>query len=370
MCLGVFIYFFLQNSVVERHFGNPRRDPLTRSRILKLQRSLLPDQAILIYDDVRNERVCVALTRSARCIVPVGPVPASAQTQSLPTVVWDHEAQTHARESLLRPLKALPPVKHLFIILGPDDLVEFPFAVVAQGQSISYGTPYILDRVLEPGTRAPGRGVLALGSASSEVGLQSVAKLDKWAGAETVRREVEGRRWRAVHICGPFDRQQCVFATTDAQRRVRTSDLLRADTELLVLSSSETAFGVDASSRGGPFDSLGWTNVFEALGGPDGPSVYAECVDLTEAAEGGGMPTRGLLVSRTCRFCLVHVWRKDEAASRALLRAFYKNWEPRDPRDIVAAAQALREAQEEVRSQTDWRHPYYWAGWQLWSVSP
>jgi len=31
-------------------------------------------------------------------------------------------------------------------------------------------------------------------------------------------------------------------------------------------------------------------------------------------------------------------------------------------------ATALREAQAHVRAQAKWRHPYYWAAWQLWRL--
>ena len=32
-----------------------------------------------------------------------------------------------------------------------------------------------------------------------------------------------------------------------------------------------------------------------------------------------------------------------------------------------AAATALKRAQDFVRSHAVWKHPYYWAGWQLWA---
>ena len=31
-------------------------------------------------------------------------------------------------------------------------------------------------------------------------------------------------------------------------------------------------------------------------------------------------------------------------------------------------AEALRKAQEFIRSQGKWKHPYYWAAWVLWGL--
>ena len=53
-------------------------------------------------------------------------------------------------------------------------------------------------------------------------------------------------------------------------------------------------------------------------------------------------------------------------ATRALMLRFYALWDPGDGEPGIPAAEALRRAQAYVRGQKRWRHPYYWAGWQLW----
>ena len=74
--------------------------------------------------------------------------------------------------------------------------------------------------------------------------------------------------------------------------------------------------------------------------------------------------------------------RVDDAATRALMVRFYELWNPR--RDAhgaaagatgsspaptaITASEALRAAQEHVRAQPRWRHPYYWAAWVLWGL--
>jgi CHAT domain-containing protein len=63
---------------------------------------------------------------------------------------------------------------------------------------------------------------------------------------------------------------------------------------------------------------------------------------------------------------LASLWKVDDAATLALMKRFYEAWNPRDGRPGLATAAALRAAQQHVRAQEKWRHPYYWAAWVLW----
>jgi CHAT domain-containing protein len=47
---------------------------------------------------------------------------------------------------------------------------------------------------------------------------------------------------------------------------------------------------------------------------------------------------------------------------------FYELWNPKDGSKGLATAEALRQAQEFVRAQEKWKHPYYWAAWVLWGL--
>ena len=60
---------------------------------------------------------------------------------------------------------------------------------------------------------------------------------------------------------------------------------------------------------------------------------------------------------------IVSLWKVDDDATRALMTKFYEVWQSQP------AARALQEAQEFVRSQEKWRHPSYWAAWQLWGLA-
>ena len=56
-----------------------------------------------------------------------------------------------------------------------------------------------------------------------------------------------------------------------------------------------------------------------------------------------------------------------DEATQALMVEFYRRWNPKNGKG-ESAATALRKAQEHVRTQKKWRHPYYWAAWVLWGL--
>ena len=62
------------------------------------------------------------------------------------------------------------------------------------------------------------------------------------------------------------------------------------------------------------------------------------------------------------------LWKVDDDATRALMTKFYESWNPKDGKPGLATAEALRKAQEFVKSHEKWKHPYYWAAWVLWGL--
>jgi CHAT domain-containing protein len=58
----------------------------------------------------------------------------------------------------------------------------------------------------------------------------------------------------------------------------------------------------------------------------------------------------------------------DDQATQALMREFYRRFDPKDGTPALGTAAALRAAQAHVRSVERWRHPYYWAAWVLWGL--
>jgi CHAT domain-containing protein len=181
-----------------------------------------------------------------------------------------------------------------------------------------------------PGTRAEAKAVgdrVLLGRDASETGL---------------RRAVEaGHRWRAVHLAchGLIRTDRPVLSslalTADAENDGFVSVLdvfrLKIPADLVVLSACETARGSVYHAEG----VVGFTRAFMFAGAPR---------------------------------VLVSLWKVDDEATRALMTKFYQLWSPPDGKQGLPTATALRRAQEHVRAQERWRHPYYWAAWQLWGL--
>jgi CHAT domain-containing protein len=113
----------------------------------------------------------------------------------------------------------------------------------------------------------------------------------------------------------------------DGRLNVHEAFRLRVASDLVVLSACETARGTSYRTEG----VLGFTRAFLFAGAPR---------------------------------VLASLWKVDDAATRALMVRFYELWKG----DGIAPAAALRAAQDWTRSQEQWKHPYYWAAWQLWGL--
>ena len=78
-------------------------------------------------------------------------------------------------------------------------------------------------------------------------------------------------------------------------------------------------------------------------------SAGDELVGLTRAFFFAGTPT-----------ILSSLWSVDDAATEALMTAFYRHWQAG-----MGKAAALQAAQAEVRGNSQWASPFYWAGFVL-----
>ncbi len=95
--------------------------------------------------------------------------------------------------------------------------------------------------------------------------------------------------------------------------------------------------------------------------------VLSACqTGLGEAREAEGTVglQRGLL-AKGARSVLVSLWSVDDAATRLLMEKFYTHWLGPDGRPAISKAEALRRAQNDVRSKEAFRNPRYWAAFQL-----
>jgi CHAT domain-containing protein len=91
--------------------------------------------------------------------------------------------------------------------------------------------------------------------------------------------------------------------------------------------------------------------------------VLSACeTGLGEQIRGEGMVgfTRGFLYAGSRRL-LVSLWKVDDDATAALMSRFYQGL----LQDKLSPAQALRAAQNHLRTNTNWDSPYFWSGFVL-----
>ncbi|MCC7136961.1 MAG: tetratricopeptide repeat protein [Planctomycetes bacterium] len=182
-----------------------------------------------------------------------------------------------------------------------------------------------------PGTREEAKSVgdvALVGREASEPGLR--AALSKRPG-----------RWRAIHfachgLVNPDRPTLSSLALTpvgDDDGFLTAIEVLQMElpADLVVLSACETGKGKIVGGEG--------------------------IVGLTRAFMYAGSPR-----------VICSLWKVDDAATAALMTKFYELWNPKTGAKGMGTAEALRAAQEHVRSQEKWKHPYYWAAWVLWGL--
>ncbi len=78
--------------------------------------------------------------------------------------------------------------------------------------------------------------------------------------------------------------------------------------------------------------------------------------------------TRAFMIAGAPRV-LCSLWKVDDEATQALMIKFYELWNPKDGTKGLGAAAALKKAQAFIKGHDKWKHPYYWAAWQLWGLA-
>ena len=165
--------------------------------------------------------------------------------------------------------------------------------------------------------------------------------LGRDATESMLRKALAGtQRWRAVHLAchGRIDPDHPLLSSLALSPADGGDGFLtalevfrwRVPADLVVLSACETGRG----------------RIYKAEG----------VVGLTRAFMFAGAPR-----------VIVSLWKVDDEATRALMVKFYALWNPKDGNGLPTAT-ALKKAQEFVASHAKWKHPYYWAAWQLWGL--
>ena len=68
-------------------------------------------------------------------------------------------------------------------------------------------------------------------------------------------------------------------------------------------------------------------------------------------------------LAKGARSVLVSLWSVSDEATRLLMERFYTHW--LDDEDSPSKAEALRRAEDDVRSTQGFEHPRFWAAFQL-----
>ena len=330
----------------------------------EIQAALRPDEAMVVYatklalvvgpktarvvkiDDV--EKACKAFQRAVTR-------PDERGVAAPPHESFRYLAK-RLRKLVVKPLGLGEEVRR--VLVSPEGLLSYvPFAALFEGREVVYvpsGTTYTkLPRGLKgkqvlalgdpdysaprdkraQGIYHPGADLAPLPESRKEAkAIGDVVLLGKQATIAGLRDALgKQEHWRAVHLAchGLMNPERPVLSSLAlADDFLKCLDVYRMKipADLVVLSACETGKGKVYKAEG----VIGFTRAFMFAGAPR---------------------------------VMVSLWKVDDEATRALMVKFYELW-----KTDMAAATALRKAQQHVASQPKWKHPYFWAAWQLWGL--
>ncbi len=331
------------------------------------------DEVLLLYGLFSEEAVALVVTREGARAVRLGQA-AELEAACAALAIDGPEAEPQAARLAalaIEPLRLGTKAKRLLV--SPDRALAYvPFALLAPEREIAYVPSGTIYGLLREERAERGDGVLALGDPDDATrpdpnavtvmrgGLGRLAGTREEARAfgdvvllgsdatETGLRDALGKRarWRSVHLAchGLLDAERPMFSSLALTPSADEDGFLTAlevfrmkiPADLAVLSACETGKGKIVKGEG----VIGLTRAFMFAGAPR---------------------------------VIVSLWQVDDEATRALMVKFYELWKPASAgasagKPGMGAAAALRAAQEHVRSQEKWKHPYYWAAWQLWGL--
>jgi len=324
-------------------------------------------EVLVVYGIFRKIALALVIRPDAVRAVRLGD-PAQIQRAFKGFLLDDPDADPSAelatvRKLVVEPLGLTPADRR--VLVSPDGILAYvPFAPLLDGRELAYvpsGTTYgllLADRARR------GEGVLAVGdpvydtnedpclTASTRSGVDllplpytreealavgTVVLLGSDATEAGFRYSVSRRpRWSAVHVAchGVMDPDyptlSALALTTEGHDDGFLTALdvfrLKVPSDLVVLSACDSGVGKIVNAEG----VLGLMRAFLFAGSPR---------------------------------VIVSLGRVDDEATRVLMEELYRHWKAGEP-----AARALRLAQEAVRSDERWAHPYYWANWVLWGL--
>jgi CHAT domain-containing protein len=357
-----------------------------------IARLLAPGDALVLYSLHVDQSVAVVVTPAGVRAVPLGE---SKKIRDACDALGLEEPSAGAalapaaveglRALAITPLGLGSEIKRLLV--SPEGALSYvPFALLVPEMEVAYVPSGTTLGLLREDAGPPGQGVLALAdpdyAAAADASATSVyvrqagtrggfslvplphtrdealavsdsSLLGKDATEARLRDALQAKkgRLRAVHfachgLVDPDHPGLCALAVTPAPPDdgfFTATEVLRTEipADLVVLSACETGRGRVLDGEG----ILGLTRAFMYAGAPR---------------------------------VLCSLWKVDDEATRALMTKFYALWNPRpassstpgagsEAKHLFPAA-ALRAAQDFVRAQEKWKHPYYWAAWVLWGL--
>jgi len=273
---------------------------------------------------------------------------------------------------LVQPLRLDPKVRR--VIVCPDGALSYlPWPELLEerfGACVPSGSTLVLMREAD---RARSRGILAFGapdySAASHAepgdaaqrGLRLKPLLHAREEVEEITREPEGERLNRVFL--GKEATEGAFKAALSKRPGWHAVHFACHGIVDHRFPRRSALALAADEHNDGFLTLPEIATLE---------VAADLVVLSACDTGQGRFVRGEgVVGLTRAFMiagasrvLVSMWKVDDAATKELMVRFYRAWQGRG----LSPAEALREAQREVASEPQWKHPYFWAAWDLWGL--
>lgn len=342
---------------------------------LREMRALLgPDQALVLYALGESRARALVVVRDGARHVDLGP--ASALQEAAEVLDLRHsgsdpaQALQRLQERLVAPLALDAGCTR--VLISPEGVLALvPFALLLPESTVTCVPSATTYGLLRASAAARGDGVLALGDPEylpvrerGSAGAQDRRRLGALpalpgSGAEAravgthvllgeqatrdglLNALAQRHRWACVHLA--------CHGLVDAEQPLRSA---------LALAPAEQHDG-----RVHACDVLSW-------------QVPADLVVLSACSSGAGRLVRGEgLVGLARAFMLAgaprvlcSLWKVDDRATLALMTRFHELWRPRVAGAGLAASEALRRAQEHVRQQPGWEHPFYWGAWVLWGL--
>ena len=335
-----------------------------------LQAGLGKDEQLLLFGGAGLDMYCVVVGRSSARTVSLG---TRADIEEVckaldPRHAWEDVSKpiVAARAKLIAPLKLPKSTKR--VILSPAGPLSYlPFSLLMPFE-LSYTPSGTTLLELRSESTQPGHGVLALGV--SDYSAHGKAAQGVYRRSAPLRplphTKAEVEAVGTVPLIGAKATEaglRTALKTRPRWRAIHFACHGLVDPERPNLSS------LALSPLG---DDDGFLTGLEvvSLDMPTDMAVLSACVTgVGRIVEGEGILglTRAFMFAGAPRV-LCSLWEVDDKATSAFMKRFYELWHPPEGTAPLSAAAALRAAQEHVRDQEQWKHPYFWAAWVLWGL--